>query len=127
MEGEEVPTSVKSDIKEFLRLDDGMKQARLDMKESRGVMNEHRENIIKYMRHSKSDKLAARKGEVTLLLQQKQQKIRPDTTVVKEKIKELMDNGVTDPTKIWEEIDKCGGTRDVWKLARRSKRTAKKE
>jgi hypothetical protein len=119
---EEVPSDVKGDIKEFLRLDDGLKQARLDMKESRDALNAHREHIIEYMRSSETPRLSARKGDVTLILQEKEQKIRPEASVIKSKLQELLQQGVSDPERIWEEIDKCGGTKTVWKLARRSKR-----
>ena len=36
-----------------------------------------------------------------------------------------MARGVTDPETIYEEIAKCGGSKQVWKLSRRTKRTSK--
>jgi hypothetical protein len=117
-----VPSAIKASIKEFLRLDDGLKQARLDMKESRAVLNEHKEKIIDFMRESDVPKLSARKGEATLMLQEKEVKIRADADVVKNKLQELLAKGVTDPQTIYEEINKCGGVRTEWRLARRSKR-----
>jgi hypothetical protein len=119
---EEVPSSTKNDIKEFLRLDDGLKQARLDMKESRDSMNEYRDRIIEWMKSSETPKLSVRKGEGTLILQEKEVKVRADADVIKAKLQELMSKNITDPEKIWEEINACGGTKTVWKLARRSKR-----
>lgn len=120
--GGTVPSAIKGSIKEFLRLDDGLKQARLDMKESRTAMNDHREKIIDFMRSSDIPKLSARKGEATLILEEKEVKIRPDGEVMKAKLQELISKGVTDPQVIWDEISKCGGSKTVWRLARRSKR-----
>jgi hypothetical protein len=122
---DEVPANIKSDIKEFLRLDDGLKQARLDMKDSRNALNEHRESIIDFMRDTNTLMLSARKGDVTLSLQEKEIKIKPDASVAKSKIEELMKQGVTDPAIIWEELSKCGGFKKVWRLARRSKGSSK--
>ena len=119
---EEVPSSTKNDIKEFLRLDDGLKQARLDMKDSRDSMNDYRDKIIEWMRSSNTPKLSVRKGEATLILQEKEVKIRAEADVIKAKLQELMSNKIMDPEKIWEAINACGGSKTVWKLARRSKR-----
>ena len=121
-QGSIVSPQVKASIKEFLRLDDGLKQARLDMKDSRNVMNEHKEKIIEFMRSNNIPKLSARKGEATLSLQEKEVKIRADGEVIKNKLQELMSKGITDPQTIFDEINKCGGTKTVWRLARRSKR-----
>ena len=120
--GGTVPAAIKASIKEFLRLDDGLKQARLDMKETRTAMNEHREKIIDFMRNGEVPKLSARKGEATLILQEKEVKIRADGEVIKSKLQELMAKNITDPQVIFDEINKCGGTKTVWRLARRSKR-----
>jgi hypothetical protein len=120
--GETVPSAVKASIKEFLRIDDGLKQARLDMKESRTVMNDHKEKIIDFMRSSDIPKLSARKGDATLILQEKEVKIRASSEVIRGKLQELMSKGVTDPQVIFDEINKCGGIKKEWRLARRSKR-----
>lgn len=123
----ELTQAVKDDIKEFLRLDDGLKDARVRMKESRDAMNDRKERIIVYMRKATISKLVVRKGEQTLFLQEKELKIRPDATVVRAKLQELMRQGVTDPEKIFEEINKCGGSKTVWRLMRRAKRVAPKK
>lgn len=120
----EIPQGIRTDIKEFLRLDDGLKDARLQMKESRDALNEHRESIIGYMRASETAELEVRKGSQKLILQEKIQKVRPETEVIKSKLAELLASGEKDANKIWDEINKCGGTKSTWKLARRSKRKA---
>lgn len=121
----ELTSALRDDIKEFLRLDDGLKDARIRMKESRDAMNARKESIIDYMRKASISKLVVRKGEQSLLLQEKELKIRPDATVVRCKLQELMRQGITDPEKIFEEINKCGGSKTVWRLMRRSKRVKK--
>lgn len=122
MEGISIPSNIKADIKEFLRIDDGLKDARLQMKESRGSMNECREHIIDFMKKSDVFELEVGKGAQKLMLQEKELKIRADAEVIKAKLQEMLSQGITDTEKIWEEINKCGGTKTVWKLARRSKR-----
>ena len=125
----ETPASFKEDIKEYLRLDDGLKDARVQMKETRTVMNEHKENIITYMKSSKISKIMVRKGEQTLFLVEKELKIRPEAEVIRCKLQDLMKQGIIDPEKIFEEINKCGGSKTVWRLMRRAKRkpNAKKD
>lgn len=122
----ELPQSVRESIKEFLRLDDGLKDARVQMKESRDAMNDNKQRIIDYMRKSSVSKLVVRKGEQTLFLQEKELKIRPDASVVRAKLQELMRQGVTDPETIFLELNKCGGSKTVWRLMRRAKRASKK-
>ena len=123
----ELPQSVKEDIREFLRLDDGLKDARVQMKESRDSMNDRKENIIDYMRKGSITKLLVHKGETALFLQEKELKVRPDASVIREKLQELMRQGIVDPEKIFEEINKCGGSKTVWRLMRRSKSLKKKK
>lgn len=118
----ELPTSVRDDIKEFLRLDDGLKDARVRMKESRDALKDRKERVIEFMRKSSVSKLVVRKGEQTLFLQEKELKIRPDASVIRCKLQELMRQGIVDPEKIFEEINKCGGSKTVWRLMRRAKR-----
>jgi len=119
------PQKVTANVKEFVRLDDGLKKAREEMKGVRKAMEECRELIIQYMRDADVERLGIKKGSQFLELAEKQLKVRATAEVVKEKIKDLMARGVTDPEAIYEEISKCGGTKQVWKLSRRSKRTAK--
>ena len=119
-----IPVQVKGDIKEYVRIDDGLKEARGQMKEARAGMKQASERIIEYMRAESMDKFSLKKGEQLLILQEKTLKVRPDAEVVKTKLRELLAEGKTDPTYIWDEIQKCGGTKTVWKLSRRAKRKA---
>ena len=119
------PQQVTANVKEFVRLDDGLKKAREEIKTVRKAMEECKELIIQYMREADVERLGIKKGAQFLELAEKQLKIRPTAECVKEKIKDLMAKGVTDPETIYQEISKCGGTKQVWKLSRRTKRTAK--
>lgn len=119
------PQQVTANVKEFVRLDDGLKKAREEMKGVRKAMEECRELIIQYMRESDVERLGIKKGSQFLELAEKQLKVRAPADCIKAKLKELMAKGVTDPEVIYEEISKCGGTKQVWKLSRRTKRTAK--
>ena len=120
------PKDIKANVIEFVRLDDGLKKAREEMKEARASMNESRERIIEYMKEAEVERLGIKKGQQFLELTEKTMKIRPSADCVRAKLTELMQKGITDPAAIYEEINKCGGTKQVWKLARRSKRTGKK-
>jgi len=120
-----LPQTVKSDVLEFIRLDDGLKKAREEMKEARHAMEECREKIITYMRDTEVERLGIKKGAQFLELNEKQLKVRPSAECVKAKIAELVSKGITDPEVFYQEIGKCGGTKQVWKLSRRSKRTNK--
>ncbi len=122
-----IPSSIKSDIKDYVRVDDGLKEARGQMKEARGSMKACSERIIEFMRKSEMDKFSLKKGEQFLILQEKTLKVRPDAEVIKAKIRDLLAEGKTDPSLIWDEVQKCGGTKIVWKLSRRSKRKACKK
>lgn len=117
-----IPGNIKTDIKEYVRIDDGLKEARGQMKEARAGMKQCSEHIIEFMRTAGMEKFSLKKGEQFLILQEKTLKVRPDAEVVKAKLQELIAEGKTDPAYIWDEVQKCGGTRNVWKLSRRSKR-----
>lgn len=121
-----LPADIKANVLEFVRLDDGLKKAREDMKEARTSMNESRDAIIEYMKEAEVERLGIKKGQQFLELTEKTLKIRPSADVVKAKLAELMQKGIMDPSVIYEELNKCGGTKQVWKLARRTKRVAKK-
>lgn len=121
-----IPSNVKADIKEYVRIDDGLKEARGQMKEARSGMKECSERIIDFMRKADMEKFSLKKGEQFLILQEKTLKVRPDAEVIKAKIRELIEEGKTDPGLIWDEVQKCGGTKTVWKLSRRSKRKPSK-
>jgi hypothetical protein len=121
----ELPRNIKSDVIEFVRLDDGLKKAREEMKGARKALEEYREKIIVFMRESEALRLDIKKGTQFLELKEKELKVRPSAECVKDKIKELMQKGITDPEVFYEEINKCGGTKQVWKLARRTKRTVR--
>lgn len=110
----------KEDIRSFLELDDGLKEARLQMKTARKDMTEHRDAIIDYMKSNDVEKLTVRKGQQFLLLTKKEYKKRPSSEVVKVKLAELMKEGVVDPERIFKEIQECGGSEDRWSLQRRS-------
>jgi hypothetical protein len=118
----EIPESVKSDIKNYVRVDDGLKEAHSQMKGTKEEMKECAERIITFMRQSKMDKFSLKKGEQSLILQEKTLKIRPVAEAIHARLAEMLAEGKTDPSYIWDEIQKCGGTKTVWKLARRSKR-----
>lgn len=117
-----IPSAVKTDIKEYVRIDDGLKEARGQMKDARAGMKQCSERIIDFMRKADMEKFSLKKGEQFLILQEKTLKVRPDAEVVKAKLQELITSGKTDPAFIWDEIQKCGGTKIAWKLSRRSKR-----
>lgn len=119
----DIPKDVLVDIKEFIRLDDGLKDSRIEMKERREEMAEHKESIIDYMKSHDMDKLPLEVGKIEqcLYLQEKEHKIRPDGKLVQQKLQEMIAQGITDPEKIYEEINSCGGVKSVWSLARRSK------
>lgn len=121
-----LPADIKQNVLEFVRLDDGLKKAREDMKGARASMNEAKEMIIEYMKEAEVERLGIKKGQQFLELTEKSLKIRPTADCVKAKLADLMQRGITDPSVIYEELNKCGGTKQVWKLARRTKRTAKK-
>lgn len=120
-----LPQNIKSGVLEYVRLDDGLKKAREEMKAARHAMDECRESIITYMREAEVERLGIKKGSQFLELNEKNLKVRPSAECVKAKIAELMSKNITDPETIYQEISKCGGTKQVWKLSRRSKRTAK--
>ncbi|MDR3540731.1 MAG: hypothetical protein P4L69_07135 [Desulfosporosinus sp.] len=120
------PQKVKTNVKEFVRLDDGLKKARLEMKETRKAMYECRDQIIDYMREAEIERLGVKKGSQFIELVEKDLKIRPSAECVKATIQELVDKGVTDPMTLYDAISKCGGTKHVWKLSRKTKRAATK-
>lgn len=113
------------DIKEFIRIDDGLKEARVDAKEARAALKAHKESIIDYMRKANVDRLDVKKGTQRLFLLEKTRKIRPKNDAIKAKLTELMDRGVRDPDVIAKEISECGGTAQVWTLQRRGARKSK--
>jgi len=120
-----LPKAVKSDVVEYVRLDDGLKTARDQMKGARSAMNDSRDRIVAYMRDNEVVRLGIKKGTQYLELVEKQLKIRPIADCVKQKIAELLRKNVTDPEVIYQEISSCGGTKQIWKLARRTKRSGK--
>lgn len=122
MDGIEIPQDVKNDVKEYIRVDDGLKEARLQMKESRAGLKECGERIIEFMKQSDMDKFYVKRGEQCLTLKETIHKVRPNSEQAQTKIQELLSQGISDPAKIWDEVLKCGGTKSVWKLSRRSKR-----
>lgn len=123
-EGTHIPTEIKSDVRKYISTDDGLKEARLQMKGVRADMKESAERIIDFMRKAGMEKFKLKKTGQCLILQEKELKIRPDSEAVKAKLRELLSSGQTDPAVLWDEVQKCGGTKTVWKLARRSKRKA---
>ena len=120
-EEEVLPADVVKDIKEFLRLDDGLKDARIEMKERRAEMNEHKDGIIDYMHRRDIPKLELNNGDQCLVLSEKEHKIRPDAKLIRRTLDQMIAQGVTDSGKIVEAINSCGGVNKVWTLARRSK------
>lgn len=118
----EIPAATKSDVKEFVRLDDGLKDARSQTKVARKELEACRERIIEYMRTSGVKCLGIKKGTQFLEAKEKTLRVRPHADVVKAKLLELMTRNVTDPEAIYKAIQECGGTKKVWKLSRRSKR-----
>lgn len=121
----EVPASTKADVKEFIRLDDGLKEARAQTKEARKELEGCRERIVAFMRDSKIGRLGIKKGTQFLEAKEKTLRIRPKADVVKAKLQELMSRNITSPEEIYKAIQECGGTKTVWKLSRRSKRAPK--
>lgn len=120
----DIPDSVRTDIKEFVRIDDGMKEAHGQMKETKEGMKECAARIIAYMRQAGMEKFSLKKGEQSLILQEKTLKVRPTSEAIHARLAEMLAEGKKDPSYIWDEIQKCGGTKTVWKLSRRSKRKA---
>lgn len=119
------PQQVTINVKEFVRLDDGLKKAREEMKVARQSMDQCREQIICYMKDSNVERLSIKKGTQFLELSEKNLKVRPSAECIKSKLKELFEKNVVDPEVIYDEIQKCGGTKQVWKLSRRTKRSAR--
>lgn len=122
-----VPSKIKADVVEYVRLDDGLKAARKQAKEARDAMKECRDRIIEYMRDAEIERLGIKKGSQHLELVEKTLKVRASAECVKEKLKDLMIRKVTDPEVIYQEISECGGTKVEYKLARRTKRAAGKQ
>lgn len=116
---------IKSDVIEFVRLDDGLKAARVQAKDARDAMTECRERIVQYMKDAGVERLGIKRGQQFLELVERSLKVRASAECVKAKIAELLANKITDPDVIYKEILSCGGTKTEWKLARRSKRAAK--
>lgn len=121
----EIPAATKAAVKEFVRLDDGLKEAREQTKVARKGLETCREQIITYMREADIPRLAIKKGTQYLESREKVVKIRPKAEIVKAKLQELLARNITDPEEIYKAIQECGGTRQVWKLSRRSKRKAR--
>jgi len=120
-----LPEEVKTNVIEFVRLDDGLKKAREQMKEARAGLNASRDTIIEYMRAGEIERLSLKKGTQYLELVEKTLKVRPSAECVKAKLAELMERKVMNPSEIYAELNACGGTKQVWKLARRTKRAGK--
>ena len=120
----EIPDSIRSDIKEFVRIDDGLKDAHTQMKSTREDMKGCIARIIAFMRQAEMEKFSLKKGEQSLILQEKTLKIRPSADVLRARLAEMLSEGQKDSAYIWDELNKCGGTKTTWKLARRSKRKA---
>lgn len=120
-----LPQEVKQNVQEFVRLDDGLKQAKEEMKVAKKSMEECRVGIIEYMREAGIPRFEIMKGSQHLDLVEKTLIIRPSADVVKKKLADLLARNITDPEIIYQEIKKCGGTKQEWKLARRSKRKPK--
>jgi hypothetical protein len=123
----EIPASTKEDVKEFLRIDDGLKEARTQTKTARKELAERREKIIAFMRTSGIGKLGVKKGSQFLEAKERVIKVKPTSQAIKEKLKELVASGVSDSEQIYKAINECGGTKKVWRLSRRSKRAAAKK
>jgi hypothetical protein len=121
----EIPPATKNDVKEFVRLDDGLKEARAQTKVARKEMENCREKIIAYMKSNNIGRLGIKKGTQFLETKEKILKIRPRAEVVKLKLQELINKGISDPEAIYKAIQECGVTKAVWKLSRRSKRKPK--
>jgi hypothetical protein len=119
------PQSTVSDVKEFVRLDDGIKEATAQLKDAKKGREAARERIVKYMCSANVKRLGIKKGTQYLEAREKTTKIRACADVIKAKLKELVSKGVTDSDIIYKEIMSCGGTRKVWKLCRRSVRKQK--
>jgi hypothetical protein len=117
-----LPQELKEDIREYIRVDDGLKDTRLKVKDARKGLNDHKDRIINYMRHMEMKKISLKKGEQSLILQEKELKVRATGEMIKKRLNELILSDVKDPDAIYAEIQKCGGVKTVWKLSRRTKR-----
>jgi DNA gyrase/topoisomerase IV subunit B len=120
-----LPQEVKQNVQEFVRLDDGLKKAKEDMKVAKQAMEECRTGIIDYMKEAGIPRFEIMKGSQHLDLVEKTLINRPSADCIRKKIADLLSQNITDPDIIYNEIKKCGGTRQEWKLARRSKRKPK--
>ena len=116
-------SSVEFEVSEFVRLDDGMKKAKKDLKAVRTAIKERKENIIKYMVGAGIDRITGIKGDTQCLeCSQKTLKRRATNEQMVAKLQELLSKGVNDPVKLMEELNNCGGTYVEYRLSRRSRR-----
>lgn len=120
-----LPQATVSDVKEFVRLDDGIKEATAQMKEARKGREAARARIIQYMCASDIKRLGIKKGSQYLEVKEKTLKVRAGADLMKAKLAELVKQGITDPDVLYREIMACGGTKTVWKLCRRNVRKRK--
>lgn len=123
----EIPSATKAAVKEFVRLDDGLKEAREQTKVARKGLEDCREKIIAYMREADVSRLGIKKGAQYLEAREKMVRIRPKAEIVKAKLQELLARNITDPEEIYKAIQECGGSRRIWKLSRRSKRKPREQ
>ena len=116
-------SSIEFEVSEFIRLDDGIKKAKKDLKGVRTAIKDKKANIIKYMVSAGIDRLSGIKdGTQCLECTQKTLKKRATNEQMVTKLRELLLNGVNDPVKLMEELNNCGGTYVEHRLSRRSKR-----
>ena len=124
--GSEIPPSTKNDVKEFIRMDDGLKDARLETKAARKQLAEYRERIIQYMRETEITKLAIKKGTQILEIKEKTLKIRPRSEDIKTALEKLVLSKTPTAEEICATIKSCGGTKKERKLSRRGQRQTRK-
>jgi hypothetical protein len=120
---EQMDPATENDIAQFVRLDVEMKRARTQMKKVGETLNDHRQNIIKYMLKTGIDKLVGINGGTQYLeCMHKTLKRRPTSEQILLKLTELIEAGVSKPETILEAIQNCGGTYAEYRLARRTRR-----
>lgn len=118
-----IDSKIQDDVATFVRLDTELKRARKQMKEVRGTMNESRDRVVEYMRRTKTDKIVGiNNGTQYLECVCRTLKKRATVEQMVAAVDEAIRQGVTDPVKMVEIIQNCGGTYEEYRLSRRTRR-----
>lgn len=116
-------SSIEGDVSTFVRLDTELKQARKEMKTARDACAECKKRIIKFMKDNKIDKMEGIAGGTQYLTCTKKEiKIRPTSEQMQAALAEAMSKGIKDPGQLLEIIQSCAGTKEEYRLFRRTVR-----